>query len=211
MVKRYAPAFDAEDLTKLPNYQSVVVAQIQGVPSAPFSMNWIPPMGQANQQLSDALKRLSSAKYGRPRGQVEQEIFARLTVKKEQPVPGAPVGLSGSRPAVGASSTSTPATSGSSFLDEWLAKRKQMGGGQGGQKQAPMAQFPTVAPPTAPKWPVPPQNVSQPSGRLETQVEPKTIQAQISDELSGKENVAQDDSHLSAHDNKPGEVSIKLR
>ncbi len=211
MVKRYAPAFDAEDLTKLPNYQSVVVAQIQGVPSAPFSMNWIPPMGQANQQLSDALKRLSSAKYGRPRGQVEQEIFARLTVKKEQPVPGAPVGLSGSRPAVGASSTSTPATSGSSFLDEWLAKRKQMGGGQGGQKQAPMAQFPTVAPPTAPKWPVPPQNVSQPSGRLGTQVEPKTIQAQISDELSGKENVAQDDSHLSAHDNKPGEVSIKLR
>lgn len=120
MVKRYTPVFDAEDLTKLPNYESVVVAQIEGVPSAPFSMSWIPPMGQSNQQLSDALKRLSAAKYGRPRGQVEQEIFQRLSVKKETPQMG--MGTRGAlRPAA-------PASSGSSFLDEWLAKRKQMTG-----------------------------------------------------------------------------------
>ncbi len=237
MVKRYAPAFDAEDLTKLPNYQSVVVAQIQGVPSAPFSMNWIPPMGQANQQLSDALKRLSSAKYGRPRGQVEQEIFARLTVKKEPAAPGMPVGPGGNRPAIGTSSTGASATSGSSFLDEWLAKRKQMGGGQGGQKHAPgapAAQLPSAMPPAVPKWPVSPQNASQPSlavapnpvfngepraeGVAKTEaeqpaapVELKSIQTQLSDELSNNDSIAQDDSHLSAHDNKPGEVSIKLR
>ena len=237
MVKRYAPAFDAEDLTKLPNYQSVVVAQIQGVPSAPFSMNWIPPMGQANQQLSDALKRLSSAKYGRPRGQVEQEIFARLTVKKEPAAPGMPVGPGGNRPAIGTSSTGASATSGSSFLDEWLAKRKQMGGGQGGQKHAlgaPAAQLPSAMPPAVPKWPVSPQNASQPSlavapnpvfngepraeGAAKTEAEQpaapaelKSIQTQLSDELSNNDSIAQDDSHLSAHDNKPGEVSIKLR
>jgi len=115
MVKRYTPVFDAEDLTKLPNHESVVVAQIEGVPSAPFSMSWIPPMGQANQQLSDALKRLSAAKYGHPRGQVEQAIFKRLSVKKEV--------VKGSQGPVGASGG--PA-SGSSFLDEWLAKRKQL-------------------------------------------------------------------------------------
>ena len=117
MVKRYMPVFDAEDLTKLPNYESVVVAQIQGVPSAPFSMNWIPPMGQANQQLSDALKRLSAAKYGRPRGQVEQDIFRRLSVKKEvaKVKPGSPTGK-----------LSSPGGAGSSFLDEWLAKRQQL-------------------------------------------------------------------------------------
>lgn len=120
MVKRYTPVFDAEDLTKLPNYESVVVAQIEGVPSAPFSMSWIPPMGQSNQQLSDALKRLSAAKYGRPRGQVEQEIFQRLSVKKETPQMGM-----GTR---GAQRPAAPASSGSSFLDEWLAKRKQMTG-----------------------------------------------------------------------------------
>lgn len=120
MVKRYAPVFDAEDLTKLPNYQSVVVAQIQGVPSAPFSMGWIPPMGQSNAQLSDALKRLSAAKYGRPRLQVEQEIFKRLTVKKE----AGNTSLGG-----GAATTGVNKPGGSSFLDEWLAKRKQMTGG----------------------------------------------------------------------------------
>ncbi len=126
MVKRYTPVFDAEDLTKLPNYESVVVAQIHGVPSAPFSMSWIPPMGQSNAQLSDALKRLSAAKYGRPRAQVEADIFARLAPPKPiaPPLPGSP-----------GNNTSTTAgragplqaTGGSSFLDEWLAKRKSMG------------------------------------------------------------------------------------
>jgi uncharacterized membrane protein len=123
MVKRYAPVFDAEDLTKLPNHEAVVVAQIQGIPSAPFSMSWIPPMGHSNQQLGDALKRLSAAKYGRPRAQVEQEIFRRLTVKKEAVATSKPLGAPGSP-----SGTPKPAGSGSSFLDEWLAKRKQMQG-----------------------------------------------------------------------------------
>lgn len=120
MVKRYTPTFDAEDLTKLPNYQSVCVAQIHGVPSAPFSMSWVPPMGHTNQQLSDALKRLSAAKYARPRAEVEREIFARLAPSKPAGTarPGTPGAAPGAKP-----------KSGSSFLDEWLAKRKQLGGG----------------------------------------------------------------------------------
>ena len=121
MVKRYSPVFDAEDLTKLPNHESVCVAQIQGVPSAPFSMGWIPPLGQANQQLSDALKKLSAAKYGKPRAKIEHEIFSRLTVVQEPPkAPGSLV------PRPGGAPVAPKATSGSSFLDDWLAKRKQM-------------------------------------------------------------------------------------
>ncbi|MGB4761754.1 MAG: TraM recognition domain-containing protein [Candidatus Saccharimonas sp.] len=141
MVKRYAPVFDAEDLTKLPNHESVVVAQIEGVPSAPFSMSWIPPMGQANQQLSDALKRLSSAKYGRVRAQVEQEIFKRLSVKKEaeQRPSGA---VSGYKPNANASSGSS-----SSFLDEWLAKRKQMNPAGASAGSAPGVGVAPVGPP----------------------------------------------------------------
>ena len=116
MVKRYTPVFTAEDLTKLPNFESVCVAQINGTPSAPFSMAWIPPMGEPNQQLSGALKKLSAAKYGRPRDQVERDIAARISVQQpSQPAAGAgrPGGVAG-------------AGGGSSFLDEWLAKRKQM-------------------------------------------------------------------------------------
>jgi hypothetical protein len=123
--KKFTPTFDAEDLTKMPNYQSVTSVMINNVPSAPFSMSFLPPMGQSNPQLSDALKRLSAAKYGKPRAQVEKEIFGRLGV-----------GVSADQPRM---ATNVPkksieqrvmGTSGnsSSFLDEWLAKRRQLGG-----------------------------------------------------------------------------------
>lgn len=148
MVKRYAPVFDAEDLAKLPNYESVVVAQIEGVPSAPFSMSWIPPMGQSNQQLSDALKRLSAAKYGRPRGQVEQEIFKRLSVKKAAVKPGAMPGV----PTKPGAATARPG-GGSSFLDEWLAKRKQIAGtGANSQPSVPLSAAPSAITPPAPQF-----------------------------------------------------------
>lgn len=151
MVKRYTPVFDAEDLTKLPNYESVVVAQIQGVPSAPFSMNWVPPMGEPNQQLSDALKRLSAAKYARPRAEVEREIFARLA----PPKPTGSVGGPGAGAPPGAAKPS-----GSSFLDEWLAKRKQLGGG------TKPPQVPPVAAPAAPQQAqTPPQPLAATSGQ----------------------------------------------
>lgn len=111
MVKKFQPVFDVDDLTKLPNFQSITSVMINNVPSAPFSMNWVPPMGQVNTQLRDALVRLSAAKYGKPRAVVEKEIFDRLgrsrTVADEKP---------------------RPAKSGSSFLDEWLSKRQQLGG-----------------------------------------------------------------------------------
>ncbi len=121
MVKRFAPAFDAEDLTRLPNYETITSVMINNVPSAPFSMSLIPPLGTPNPQLADALKRLSAAKFGRSRPEVEREIFARLRSgdeardkrKKEL------LSTQGTSPA-------KPKSSGSSFLDEWLAKRQQL-------------------------------------------------------------------------------------
>lgn len=146
MVKRYAPVFDAEDLTKLPNYQSVCVAQIMGVPSAPFSMNWVPPMGSENTQLSDALKRLSAAKYARPRAEVEKEIFERLAPPKKV-APGSVASSGMNRPAGAAGG-------GSSFLDEWLEKRKQLSGSG--------AASPGLGSPAPPQAPTAPQ-LKQPS------------------------------------------------
>ena len=140
MVKRYTPVFTAEDLTKLPNFESVCVAQINGTPSAPFSMAWIPPMGEPNQQLSGALKKLSAAKYGRPRDQVERDIAARISVQQpSQPAAGA-----------GRSGGAAGAGGGSSFLDEWLAKRKQMNAKKPQSAAAPSsAQAPRPGSPAA--------------------------------------------------------------
>ena len=124
MVKRYTPVFDAEDLTKLPNFESVCVAQIEGVPSAPFSMAWIPPMGHQNAQLGDALRRLSAAKYGHPRAQVEREIAARTSMNQS----GNNKQLKNTAGAAANTPNKIAPSSSSSFLDEWLAKRKQVTG-----------------------------------------------------------------------------------
>jgi hypothetical protein len=83
MQKRFQPTFDAEDLMRLPNYTSVAQVLIHSVPSAPFSMDWIPSMGHPNPKLADALKKLSAAKYGRPRAEVELEIHKRLNAAAE--------------------------------------------------------------------------------------------------------------------------------
>ena len=155
MVKRFSPTFDAEDLTRLPNYETIASVMINNVPSAPFSMSLIPPLGTPNPQLSDALKRLSAAKFGRQRGEVEREIFARLRAGDEARDKRRSDLLGGGQ----ASGAKSPG-SGSSFLDEWLAKRQQLKAAPKPSaapvitpSQKPAA--PVVAPTTAPTAPKP--------------------------------------------------------
>ncbi|MBX4188753.1 type IV secretory system conjugative DNA transfer family protein, partial [Candidatus Saccharibacteria bacterium] len=148
LAKQFAPVFDIDDLQFLPNYNTAVRMMIGGVPVQPFSMAILPPLGNPNPKLADALKQLSAAKYGRPKAQVEAEIFKRLETK-QLPRPASPFdsppggrpnfggsslppgGFPPSRPGLGAPGPSSPGpkppapSSGSSFLDEWLAKRKQ--------------------------------------------------------------------------------------
>ncbi len=124
MAKKFTPVFDAEDLTKLPNYEGVAVAQINGVPSAPFSMAFPPMLGHSNPQLAAALKRLSAAKYGRPRLEVEREIFKRLRSGDEARDEKKRIFEEKLKTSSPSGSVSGNPSSGSSFLDEWLAKRK---------------------------------------------------------------------------------------
>jgi hypothetical protein len=152
MAKKFMPTFDAEDLTKLPNYESIVVAQIGGVPSAPFSMSFIPPLGRANPQLSEALKRLSAAKYGRPRLEVEKEIFTRLRAGDVARDDRMKALAEAKRPGI-----APGAGGGSSFLDEWLAKRQQLAAAPKPAvpptslvKPVPATSRPVAAPPVAP-------------------------------------------------------------
>lgn len=134
LTKYFHPLFDAPDLLRVPNYNAVVRTMIGGIPTQPFSIAALPPLGNPNPQLGDALKQLSAAKYGRPKSQVEAEIFARLSTK-EEPKPN-PYGTATAQPfgaprAPGASSSTfgspgsvASSSTGSSFLDDWLAKKK---------------------------------------------------------------------------------------
>ncbi len=205
LVKKFQPTFDAEDLTKLPNHQSIASVMINNVPSAPFSMSWIPPMGQSNLQLSNALKRLSAAKYGKPRAVVEKDIFARLATSQKTDTPPS------SRPAA----TSSKTNGGSSFLDEWLAKRQQLSGNR--QQAVPKPATAASAPPPAPSMPQ-----FSPQQKQMASVQPESIDISSNvipqEPLARVENsvpaAATDNTHLHLRGDKTNaasEVSLKLR
>lgn len=83
LVKKYTPTFDAEDLTRLPNFQTIASVMVKDVPSSAFSMALMPPLGKPNPQLRDALKNLSAQKYGQPRAIVEKEFYRRIGIGDE--------------------------------------------------------------------------------------------------------------------------------
>ncbi len=137
LAKYFAPVFDSSDLQRVPNHNAIVRMLIGGVPSQAFSMASLPPLGKENTHLFNALKQLSAAKYGRPRAQVEAEIFERLKTN-EPPKPAfgsSPFGAAPVAPANGAlPSAQSPfgnapapvaqaAAKPASLLDDWLSRR----------------------------------------------------------------------------------------
>jgi hypothetical protein len=123
IAKQLSPVFDADDLQRMPNWNCAVKLLIKGFPTQPFSMATLPPFGEPNKKLIEALKQLSAAKYARPRSVVGVEISERLFTKT-QPQDQAPgnMGLDTMSKPLGSGPKPLPTKS--SFLDEWLAKRK---------------------------------------------------------------------------------------
>ncbi len=137
LTKQFAPVFDSEDLQRIPNYNTVARMLIGGIPTQPFSMAAMPELGKPNKKLMEALKQLSAAKYGRPRAEVEKEIFARIRTSDppaaaQPPLggaarPGVPARPGGAFPQAAGRPPVPPrpaAPGGASFLDDWLSKRQ---------------------------------------------------------------------------------------
>jgi hypothetical protein len=148
LVKKFQPTFSADDLTKLPNFQAIASVMIHNVPSAPFSMNWVPQMGTVNEKIRESMRLYSATKYGRSRAEVVAEISTRLgavslgvsaaDTKTDVALsddlggarmPNSPV--SGALPASNSDSTQPARTALSrsrqkSFLDDWLNKKKAL-------------------------------------------------------------------------------------
>ncbi len=171
--KYFQPYFDGNDLLRIPNHNTIIRTLVGGVPTQPFSMATLPPLGNPNEQLSKALKQLSAAKYGRPQAVVEKEIFARLATKPEPPKFGQPFGnnsgmpgpgygpgMNNPNPGFGAPPRPAPQAP-ASFLDEWMNKRS-----------GPLAMRPS--PWSKPKQPSPP--VAQPTASMAASVPPSPPQ-----------------------------------
>ncbi len=83
LIKKFTPTFDVEDLTRMPNFQTIATVMLHDVPSAAFSMSLLPPLGESKPELRTALKNLIAQKYGKPRAIVEQEFFKRMGIGDE--------------------------------------------------------------------------------------------------------------------------------
>lgn len=212
LAKQFAPVFDIDDLQFLPNYNTAVRMMIGGVPVQPFSMATLPPLGNPNPHLADALKQLSAAKYGKPKAQVEAEIFKRLETKAlprptspfgSLPPAGAPSfgssslppgGFPPSRSSFGSTAgfsatpppTPKPAATGSSFLDEWLSKRKD-------SIVRPTTPSPTSVKPveatknTSPRPAEIVRPAAKPEAKVEARVEPAHHEFKIDRDGKGKQ------------------------
>ena len=77
MEKAFTPVFNAEDLHKQGNYQAIATVMMYNMPTSPFTMKLLPPMGEANPELLASMKAFLATKYGRTRAEVEAEIQER--------------------------------------------------------------------------------------------------------------------------------------
>ncbi len=196
LAKQFAPAFDVDDLQRIPNGNAAVRTMIHGVPTQPFSMAGLPPLNVENKELADALKQLSAAKHGRPKAVVDKEITARIILPTDA--------KKGSQAAAKPQRPST----GSNFLDDWLNKKdtnsfKAPSSPFANPSQPPAAQ-PQQAPPAnnspivpqqqQPQQPMPaPGQHIAPSNAQSMQQQPAPIQ---NGPIAPQQNVAQQDQQI---------------
>jgi len=136
MEKAFSPVFNAEDLHKQGNYQAIATVMMYNVPSAPFTMKLLPPMGESNLKLMESMKTYTAMKYGRTRAEVEREIKERWKTTKPadqtQNGAGEAVRATESEKGVNAAATNytkmaeKPQDARTSFLENWKKKREQV-------------------------------------------------------------------------------------
>ena len=129
MEKAFSPVFTAEDLHKQPNFCAIATVMMFDMPTSPFTMKLIPPMGESDPELMRRMREYALSKHGRPRAEVEAEIDARLAATEEKPKPAegaapAAAGAAGAMTVDNAPKSSTKPKE--SFLDSWLRKKAEL-------------------------------------------------------------------------------------
>lgn len=124
MEKAFSPVFNAEDLHKQGNHQAIATVMMFNLPSSPFTLSLLAPMGEADPALLEEMKAYSASKYGKTREEVELEIkerwrageAAEKAVKDEQNV--GPIGQ--------LEKVQDENVGEKSFLEMWKRKKEEM-------------------------------------------------------------------------------------
>ena len=164
MVKAFTPTFTAEDLTKTPNHAAVCKIMMFGMPTAAFTMNLPPPMGEPNEDLMNSLKTYSATKYAKTRAEVEKEINDRWNTTKQSSENKLSTPESVPVPTPEPESEPTPEKKG--FLDDWMSRKKHT-------TTSVPDQPPKSTPPEPEPTPVPtPESVPAPTPEPESEPTP---------------------------------------
>ena len=154
MEKVFTPTFTAEDLHKQANFHAIATVMMYNMPTTPFTMKLLPPMGDSNPDLMEKMRDYALSRYGRPRAEVEAEIDERLGVKNGS-MSGEGKGISEEvRMPVNSASGDVKKTTGpkKSFLEKWKERKAAAGGSSKGKPSdnvsTPAPQRPTPKPVT---------------------------------------------------------------
>jgi len=79
MVKQFTPVFSEQDLININNFNAYVKLMIRGAISQGFNMATYPPQ-KGSVEIAEAIKQLSSLKYGRDKNIMEKEIRDRSEI-----------------------------------------------------------------------------------------------------------------------------------
>lgn len=208
--KYFQPLFEPDDLLRVPNHNAIVRTLVGGVPTQPFSMATVPPLGTPNEKLGQALKQLSAAKYGRPKAKVEAEIFERITTKEPpKPAYGSPYGPAQQRPGA-PRPAARPRPGSSSFLDDWLAKRRAAGAqpttpGYNQAARAPQSPYNRVPAQPAPQT----ANAQNPAPQAPQVAQPRPAQPPAIQQHNTKPmiDLSKSPGKVEYNVNKPGEAA----
>jgi type IV secretory pathway TraG/TraD family ATPase VirD4 len=77
MAHEFAPVFNEKDLNNIESFNCYIKLLINNTPSRPFSMKTIKDPAPDNERMRDAVKKLSSMKYGKDKLTVEREVADR--------------------------------------------------------------------------------------------------------------------------------------
>lgn len=131
MEKAFQPVFNAEDLHKIPNHEAVTTVLMFGLPTSPFTLKLLPPLGESSEELMHRMREYALSRFGRPRAEVEAEIEERLAAKEEPKPKPAPevkkpdpnvIAAAAGKPVLPKAEPPKPAPK-KNFLDSWLEKK----------------------------------------------------------------------------------------
>lgn len=86
--KQFEPDVSQNDLINIENRNAYVKLMINGMVSRPFTIQALPPMGQGNSKISEAIRQLSRLKFGKDKRLVEMQVRERIKYTKETGLPG---------------------------------------------------------------------------------------------------------------------------